>query len=124
MKTERVGCLEIDYQLEFGRLFDGQVRGVSTLEDTASVDADLTERVMQTGGVGHQAAGHNGFAFKVYRWNCIARRQRDDPFAPIDEERTAGNDKCAVFIPRNAGQSYVQFWLRAGFHEMKLQSEP
>lgn len=36
-ETERFGSLEVDAQLEFGRLLDGQVGGFGTLEDLVDV---------------------------------------------------------------------------------------
>ena len=32
-EAERLGCLEVDDQLEFGGLFDGEVGGFGTFED-------------------------------------------------------------------------------------------
>jgi hypothetical protein len=33
LEAERLGCLEVDDQLEFGGLFDGEVGGFGTFED-------------------------------------------------------------------------------------------
>src|SRR4051812_37213896 len=43
--AERLGGLEINHQLEFGRLHDWQVGGLLSFENTANIDAGLTERV-------------------------------------------------------------------------------
>ena len=40
-EAERLGGLEIDDQLEFGRLLDRQIGGLGALEDLPGVNADL-----------------------------------------------------------------------------------
>ena len=40
VEAERLGGLEIDDQLELGRLLDRQVGGLLALEDATGVDAD------------------------------------------------------------------------------------
>jgi hypothetical protein len=39
-EAERLGCLEVDDQLEGGRLLDRQIGGFGTLEDLSGVNAD------------------------------------------------------------------------------------
>jgi len=46
-QAERLGGLEIDDELECGRLLDGQIGRLSALEDSSSVDADLTPQAGQ-----------------------------------------------------------------------------
>ena len=43
------GGLEVDDQLELGRLHDRQFRGLGALEDAAGIDADLTIRIRKAG---------------------------------------------------------------------------
>ena len=44
-EAEHPGGLEVDDQLELGRLHDRQVRRLRALEDAAGIDADLTIRI-------------------------------------------------------------------------------
>ena len=41
-KAERLGGLEVDDEIIFGRLYDRQVRGSCTLENSTGVSSDLT----------------------------------------------------------------------------------
>jgi hypothetical protein len=44
LDAEQPGGLQVDDELEPGRLLDRQVRGLGALEDAAGIDADLTKR--------------------------------------------------------------------------------
>ena len=48
--AERLGGLKIDDQFDFGNLLDRQVGGLFALEDTAGVDASLTECLRSSSG--------------------------------------------------------------------------
>ena len=51
--------LEVDDELEFGRLQHRQVGGLRAFEDAAGIDADLAKRVRDIGPVAHQPAGRD-----------------------------------------------------------------
>ena len=53
-EAERPGRLQVDDELEFGRLQDRQVGGLRALEDLTGVDADLTIHVQSIGPIAHQ----------------------------------------------------------------------
>src|SRR5262245_27597523 len=55
-ETEHLGSLEIDHQLELGRLLDGQVAGLGALEDLVDIGGRASERVGRAGPIGHEAA--------------------------------------------------------------------
>ena len=59
---ERLGGLEIDHQLELGRLYHWQVGGFGTLENFADVDSGLAIRVRKVASVTDQTAGFDVFA--------------------------------------------------------------
>src|SRR5262249_31117729 len=50
-QAERFCCLEIDDQIKLGRLQDGEIAGLFSLEDSSSVDASLTVGIDQTSAV-------------------------------------------------------------------------
>ena len=58
VKTERLGSLEIDNKLEFGRRLHRQVAGLFAFEDAVDVACRLTELVRRIDAVRHQAACH------------------------------------------------------------------
>ena len=75
VEAERLGGLEVDDQLELGRLLHRQVGRLLALEDTAGVDADLAIEVSDAGPVAHQAAGRDELAIRRNRRHRVARRQ-------------------------------------------------
>jgi len=56
----------VDDQLELGRLHDRQVGGLCALQNTAGVDARLTDRIAQARAVAHQSSVFG----KVAEWIC------------------------------------------------------
>jgi hypothetical protein len=44
-QSKRLGGLEVDDELELGRLHDGQVRGLGALEDLTGVETDVMKSV-------------------------------------------------------------------------------
>src|SRR5207245_1727759 len=55
-KAEGLGGLEVDHQLELGRLLDGQVGGLRAFQDLVHVNGRAAERVGTAGSIGHEAA--------------------------------------------------------------------
>src|SRR5215475_8739007 len=53
--AERLGSLEIDHELEFGYLHDGQVTWLLAFENATNIEANLTVHVGDAGAVAHQA---------------------------------------------------------------------
>ena len=56
VEAERLGGLEVDDQLEFGRRLHWQVGGLLALEDAIDVAGSQPELVDLIGSVGHQSA--------------------------------------------------------------------
>jgi hypothetical protein len=55
LDTERLGGLEVDDELKFGRLHHRQVSGLFALENPPSVDTNLAIAIAEVGAVAHQA---------------------------------------------------------------------
>ena len=72
VEAERLGGLEVDDQLDLGRLLDRQVGGLLALENPAGVDAGLTVRIRKAGSVAHQAASRGELAKLVDRGHRVA----------------------------------------------------
>ena len=81
VEAERLGGLEVDHQLEFGRLLDRQVGRLLALEDAIDVAGRAPKLVDQIRPVGHQAAAVDEVAIEVDRRQSVPGRKRDDQVA-------------------------------------------
>src|SRR5215467_14299715 len=80
-EPECLGGLEIDHELELGRLYHRQVSNLCPLQNPAGVDTDLTVGVGKIGSVTNETTSHCEFALHVNRGHCMSRCQRDDLIA-------------------------------------------
>jgi hypothetical protein len=71
-QAERVGGVQIDDQLEFGRLLDRQIGGFGAVEDLSGVDADLAIDSGEAGSIADQAAGRGELALFIDRRKGMA----------------------------------------------------
>src|SRR5260221_10677727 len=92
-EAERLGGLEVDHQLKFGRLLDWQIGWLGAVEDLAGVNAGLAHGSRLARSIADQAAGSGGFTPRIDRWNGMARCQRHEVLAPA-EEQWIGEDEA------------------------------
>ena len=74
-EAKRPRGLEIDHELEFGRLNYGEVAGTGAFEHASGIDADLAIRLGNIGSIAHQTAGLDELTELEHRGHRIARRQ-------------------------------------------------
>ena len=65
----------VDDELDFARLHDRQVRGLSAVEDATGIDANLAIPIHNAGSVAHQASRSSEFAILENGWNCVSKRE-------------------------------------------------
>src|SRR6516164_2085739 len=85
LEAERLRGLEINHQLEFGRLHDWQIGGLGSLENLGSVDAGLTITIGDAGCVTHQTADGDELTKKIHRGKRISRGKFHKLFPPTEE---------------------------------------
>ena len=124
VEAERLGGLEIDDQLELGRLHDRQVGRLLALEDAADIDADLTIRIRDVGSVAHQSAGFGEFARMRYIAGIAWRTASSDQLhAPASEERIAADKEGVRPLAHKASQTHASISrLGAGVEDLDLHS--
>ena len=66
------------FQLELARLNDGQVSRLGTLEDAASIDADLPVRLGDIASIGQQPANVGKFTVRIDRGNRVRIASKDN----------------------------------------------
>src|SRR5260370_23081549 len=86
-EAECLGGLEVDHQLEFGRLLHRQIGRLSAVEDLSGVYAELAIGGREACSIADQAAGSDAFTPPLDRRNGIACRQRPELVEPAEEER-------------------------------------
>src|SRR5438477_2416777 len=66
-EAERLGGLEVNYQLEFGRFLYRQIGGISTLEDSSDVNTGFAKDRREAHSIANQAAGLDALALNIDR---------------------------------------------------------
>jgi hypothetical protein len=70
-EAELLGRLEINYQLEFRRLFHRKIGGHSTFQNLAHKNGDASNNLGFLGSIGHQTTTIHNISQNVYRWQSI-----------------------------------------------------
>jgi hypothetical protein len=86
-QTEHPRGLEIDHQLEFGRLDDRQVSWLGTLDYLPSINASLANSSCETRSIADQAAGRGELAKLISCRNKVACCQCHQLILPSHEKR-------------------------------------
>ena len=102
-----LGGLQVDDELELGRLHDRQVGGLGALEDVAGIDADLTKHVRDVGSVAHQPAGCDKITIRISRRNPVARRQGGKLHAAAGEECVGSDEEGIGALARKGGKGRI-----------------
>src|SRR5215475_6413132 len=119
-QAERPGSLEIDDQLVLGRLLNGQVGRLFALENTSDVDRGLANRFRNVVSVAHKAAVLDEIPGWVIRGDRMARRERDDMIAPVDEKPTDIDQERATTPLGGGRESRIDFFDGAGMQDDEL----
>src|SRR5262249_33230083 len=85
--------LNVDDQLELGRLHDRQIGWLGTFEDAANIDANLAKRIRKVRPVAHEPADVGKLPLRVARWNGMARRQMNQIDTPGTGKAGTGQKK-------------------------------
>src|SRR4029077_5905330 len=107
-QTKSFGRLEIDDQIEFGRLLNGQVGRPLALKDSARVNGRLPAGIRETGSVTHQSAAFDKFSPRVGRRNLMSRCQGNDVITSAVEKCPTKNKKRAWLTLRDCGEGRVE----------------
>jgi hypothetical protein len=95
MCSERLSCLDIDNELELGRLLRWQIAGVLAIQNSSDIIARLTSSVSEAGAVTHYAAKQGTVYGLLAIWKGSgirrARCKFRDPVAMVVEESVSIN---------------------------------
>src|SRR5262249_842512 len=122
-EAERLGCLEIDYQLERSRLHDGQISRSLTPENPPHVNARLMRYPRLTGAVADQAAGIPVLAGAVYCGNALASRKTNDLVATALKECVRTDQERASLLLRKRCECGIETTSTVNTHDQDLLPE-
>jgi protein-S-isoprenylcysteine O-methyltransferase Ste14 len=110
VEAERPRGVEVDYQLELGRMHDRQVRWPGALENARRIHSDLaTKSVEDVGSVADQPADLGVGPHRIDGRKRVACRQYGKLDAARIEERAGGNKQRVNLLARHAGEGRVDF---------------
>ncbi len=88
LPAERLGGLEVDRQVKFGRLHHRQIARFLALENPAGIDRRLTVRIRQVGAIAHEAASQDILAPSEDGSHPVPCGKGYNPFALTVEKRS------------------------------------
>jgi hypothetical protein len=112
-EAERLGGLEVDHQLELGRLRDRHLIGLLSPKDVASINSDLAKHLYDTRSIAHQPASIGKDAIPVDRSDLMPRRKRCDVSATSRKERVGGNYQRINFILHHVSKGLIKLSIGA-----------
>ena len=96
-EAQRLRCLEVDHELELGRLHNRKIRGFLAFENTARINACLVVRLSKTGRITDEPTGDGIWTLPVDRRYSIMSRQRDNLIATCVEKWIDTRNNGAAF---------------------------
>src|SRR6266478_8079748 len=91
VKAECLCGLEVDDQLEFGRLFDWDVAGIRAAQNLVDIVGGALEQVREARSIGHQASPFDLFPVAVNGRHARSERQGIDASAADTYQRIGNN---------------------------------
>src|SRR5437763_13399951 len=86
LEAERLRGLEVDDQLEPGRLIDRQVGRLLAFENPRGIHADPAISIHQAVPVAHEATSPGHLTIDIDGRHCVLFRERHDLLAPIGQK--------------------------------------
>src|SRR5215211_7412379 len=112
--------LQVDHQLECGRLHHRKIARLVPFENATSVDPGLAIAIGNARSVTDDPSRGGELAKRIDRWHLNARRCCPDVIAPVHEKRIGSDEESIRIASREGGRELV--W-RAGIEYGQLQSQ-
>src|SRR5262249_14831103 len=120
-EAERLGGLEVDDQLELGRLQDWQVCWLRALENLSSINADLTVSIRNARAIAHQAARFGKLTREINCGNRMVCCWCHDLLALGYEERIVADDEPFGPLSHQGPKSYFEAGSGRGLHDNEFE---
>src|SRR5262249_33459516 len=107
VEAKHPGGLEIDHELEFGGLQDGQLSRLFALQNAAGIDAGLPIAIRNARSIAGQAAREGGCARFICRRHFQLRGERHQQVAPGVQERAGADQKSGRACAKRLNASSI-----------------
>src|SRR5205085_10511843 len=91
-QAECFGGVEVDHEIEFGRLHHRQVRGLRALQDATNIDTSQAMCIGNVRSIAHETADFGKLTQVIDGKQSVVSRQRNELYAAIVGQR-AGTDQ-------------------------------
>src|SRR5262245_8838557 len=123
VEAECLGGLQVDHQLEFGRLQHRHIGWPLPLEDTAGINAGLAKCVRYAGAVADQATRPGECANAVQGRHRVPCCERDDSPALRSKERSMDHDDRIGPLSGKGGKTADELAFRAGLDNLNSPTQ-
>src|SRR5262249_5198413 len=121
-EPEHSGGLVVDDQLEFGRLYHRQVRGLCALENVTCISAHVAKGIHQARSVAHQPASFGGLPHWIYRGDPVECRQLGQLDAAAVEEGARADGESVRSLAHKTCERCVDLGAAAGLKGSNLHA--
>jgi hypothetical protein len=115
--------LEVDDQFELGCCATGTSAGLSALEDSTGVDADLTPCIRNVTPVAHQPANFDKLAPRIRSGHPMMRRQVDQLDTPTGEKGIDVDENGIGPLAHKSCKSRIDLATGAGVEHLNFQPD-
>jgi len=123
LDSKRLGGLEVDHQLEFGRLHYRHLGRVGSFENLAAIDSGLAIHAADTRTIADQAAAERILPFEMDRRDALLRGERGYRIALTEQHRIC-RDKDRIRTFANKGlERHLEIILAPHVEHERLLSE-
>ena len=119
-ESERFGGLEVDHQLEFRGLLNGEIGGLGALEDLVHVDRSTPLHLECIYSIGHESTWLNKYPELIDCGNPMRGRQIDDGLSMHEHKGWRHHHYTLVVILPHAEESGGQVLRSAHDERMNL----
>src|SRR5262245_31011422 len=112
--------VQVDHELELGRLHHRQVAGLFALENAAGIDTSQAICISDARSVAHQTADFREVARKIDRRHPMVSRERNDLHAAVIGQRARTDQKRINWLPRKARKNRIDIATGADIEDFNL----
>src|SRR5215468_9276204 len=123
LEAKRLRGLEVNHQLELGRLHDRQGGRLGSFENLPGIHSDLAKCFGEVCAVGDEPPGRNVFAPIINRGNFEVCRQHDNLMKSAEEEWVCAYNECPASVLGERSESIIDVTFAAGVKDHELLSK-